>query len=64
MISVYDKGNDNYAANGNAVLQPLECKHTQMAAGSYDLTLKCRIDPEGKWKHIVPEVIRTKVGKN
>ena len=57
MISVYDKGNDNYAANGNAVLQPMECKHTQVAAGSYDLTLKCLIDPEGKWKHIVPEAI-------
>lgn len=57
MISLYDKGNDNYTANGNVVLQPLECKHKQVAAGSYDLTLKCRIDPEGKWKHIVPEAI-------
>lgn len=57
MICVYDKGNENYLANGNAVLQPLECKHTQVAAGTYDLTMKCRIDPEGKWKHIVPEAI-------
>lgn len=57
MICVYDKGNENYNANGNAVLQPLKCTHKQVAAGSYDLTLICKIDPEGKWKHIVQEAI-------
>ena len=57
MICVYDIGNENYDRNGDVILQPLECKHTQVAAGSYDLTMRCRIDPEGKWTHIVPEAV-------
>ena len=55
MICVYDKGNTNYAGNGDAVLTPLECSHTQVAAGKYDLTLRHPMDPEGKWRHLVPE---------
>lgn len=55
MISVYDKGNTNYDGNGSVVLLPLECSHTQVAAGKYDLTLVHPIDPEGKWQHLVPE---------
>lgn len=57
MICIYDKGNQNYSANGNAILQPLECKHTQVAGGSYDLYLKHEIDSQGKWMHIVPEAV-------
>ena len=55
MICVYDYGNTNYAGNGDAVLTPLECSHTQVAAGKYDLTLRHPMDPEGKWRHLVPE---------
>jgi len=57
VICIYDKGNQNYSANGNAILQPLECKHTQVAGGSYDLYLKHEIDSQGKWMHIVPEAV-------
>lgn len=63
MISVYDIGNEtyvgegNYAKNGDAVLTPLSCKARLVAGGSYDLTLVHPIDPEGKWKHLVPGAI-------
>ena len=57
MISVYDIGNTNYTGNGNAVLQPKECKLRNIAGGNYDLTMNHPIDPEGKWKHLVPGAI-------
>lgn len=64
MICVYDIGNDNYEGNGNAVLMPTVCKHTQKAAGEYDLTITHPLDPEGKWRHIVEEaIIRAPVQK-
>lgn len=55
MICVYDQGNTNYAGNGDAVLTPIQCSHSQVAAGKYDLTLVHPIDLQGKWKHLVPE---------
>ena len=57
MISVFDIGNTNYTGNGNAVLQPKECKLRNIAGGNYDLTMSHPIDPEGKWKHLVPGAI-------
>ena len=57
MICVYDIGNSNYTGNGNAVLQPKECKLKNVAGGNYDLTMTHPIDPEGKWKHLVPGAI-------
>ena len=57
MICVYDIGNDNYEGNGNAVLQPTECRLRNIAGGNYDLTMTHPIDPEGKWKHLVPGAI-------
>ena len=57
MICVFDKGNTNYTGNGNAVLQPKECKLKNIAGGNYDLTMTHPIDPEGKWKHLVPGAI-------
>ena len=57
MISVFDATNTNFDGNGDAVLTPLSCKHRQVAAGKYDLTLVHPIDPTGKWMHLVPEAI-------
>lgn len=57
MISVFDATNTNFEGNGDAVLLPLSCKHRQVAAGKYDLTLVHPIDPTGKWMHLVPEAI-------
>ena len=57
MICVFDIGNTNYTGNGNAVLQPKECKLKNVAGGNYDLTMTHPIDPEGKWRHLVPGAI-------
>ena len=57
MICIYDIGNDNFEGNGDAVLTPTECKHTQAAAGKYDLSITHPLDPAGKWTHIVEEAI-------
>ena len=62
MICVYDIGNTAYTGNGNAVLQPTECRLTNIAGGNYDLTMTHPIDPMGKWKHLQPgAVIRCSV---
>ena len=57
MICVFDIGNSNYTGNGDAVLQPTECRISNKAGGSYDLSLTHPVDPEGKWKHLVPGAI-------
>ena len=57
MICVYDIGNTNYTGNGNAVLIPKECTLKNVAGGNYDLTMTHPIDPEGKWKHLVPGAV-------
>ena len=57
MICVFDKDNTRFTDNGNAVMIPLEGKVRMVAGGSYDLTMTCQIDSEGKWKHLVPEAI-------
>lgn len=57
MICVYDPTNTDFESNGNAVLMPTECRHTQAAAGKYDLTITHPMDPGGKWQHIVEEAI-------
>ena len=57
MICLYDAFNEDYEKNGNVVLTPLECRHTQVAAGKYDLTIKHPLDKTGKWMHIVPEAV-------
>ena len=57
MICLYDLFNENFDKNGNVVLTPLECSHTQVAAGKYDLTIKHPLDKTGKWMHLVPEAI-------
>lgn len=57
MICVFDIGNENYVGNGDAVLTPTECRLRNVAGGSYDLTMTHPIDPEGKWKHLVPGAV-------
>ena len=57
MISIFSPGNNNFDGNGNAVLMPVACTHIQRAAGSYDLTIRHPMDPDGKWKFIVEEAI-------
>ena len=57
MISIYNYTNTEYEQNGNAVLTPTEGKMKQVAGGSYNLTMKHPIDPDGKWKLIVPEAV-------
>ena len=57
MICVYDPTNTDFESIGNAVLMPTECRHTQAAAGKYDLTITHPMDPGGKWQHIVEEAI-------
>ena len=57
MISVFDIGTTDYTGNGDAVLQPTECKLKNIAGGNYDLTMTHPIDPAGKWKHLVPGAI-------
>ena len=57
MINVYDIGNDNYTGNGDAVLVPAEAKLKMVAGGNYDLTMSHPMDPDGKWKHLVPGAI-------
>ena len=57
MISVFDIGNTDYTTMGNAVLQPKACKLHNIAGGNYDLTMEHPIDPEGKWKHLVPGAV-------
>lgn len=57
MICVYDIGNTAYDKNGDAVLQPLSGKVKQAAGGGYDIQMEVAMDPDGKWKHLVPGAI-------
>ena len=57
MISVYDKGNQNYDKNGNVIVMPLEGKVRMVAGGNYDLQMTCPMDPEGRWLHLIEEAI-------
>ena len=57
MICVFDKDNLNFEGNGNAVLLPTEAKVRSVAGGNYDLTMVHPMEPEGKWRHLVPGAI-------
>ena len=57
MISVYDKGNQNYDKNGNVIVMPLEGKVRMVAGGNYDLQMTCPMDPEGRWLHLIEEAV-------
>jgi phage minor structural protein len=57
MIHLYDIGNENFKKNGDVILQPVSGTHRNVAGGNYDMTMVCPIDPEGKWRHIVPGAI-------
>ena len=57
MICVFDQNNTNFEGNGNAILIPTVAKAKMVAGGNYDLTMTHPIDPEGKWKHLLPDAI-------
>ncbi len=57
MISLFDKDNTTFTGNGNVVLTPTEGKIRMVAGGSYDLTMRHPMDPEGKWRHLVPGAV-------
>jgi len=57
MICVFDQDNTNFEGNGNAILIPTVAKAKMVAGGNYDLTMNHPIDPEGKWKHLLPGAI-------
>ena len=57
MIHVYDIENSNYDGMGDVVLQPLSGTVKQIAGGNYDLSMEVAMDPEGKWKHLVPDAV-------
>ena len=57
MICVYDIGNEAFEKNGDAVLTPLSGSVRNAAGGNYDLTMVHPIDPDGKWRHLVPGAI-------
>ena len=57
MIHVYDIGNTDFDQNGDVILQPLSGKVKQAAGGNYDIQMDVAMDPEGKWKHLVPGAI-------
>ena len=57
MILVYDIGNETYNQNGDAVLTPISGTIKQIAGGNYELSMVHPIDPDGKWKHLVPDAV-------
>ena len=58
MICVFDADNTTFEGNGNAVLTPMEHPRVKMVAGgNYDMQMTHPIDPEGKWKHLVPDAV-------
>ena len=57
MIYVYDIGNEDFDSLGDAIIQPLSGSVKQVAGGGYDLQMEIAMDPDGKWKHLVPGAI-------
>lgn len=57
MIQIYDIGNENYDRNGNAVLTPTAGRVTMQAGGACDISLTLPMDPDGKWRHVVPGAV-------
>ena len=59
MISVFDyeAGSTSFDGNGTIILSPISGSVHQVAAGNYDLTMVHPIDPDGKWKYLIPENI-------
>ena len=57
MISVYDKGNQNYDRNGNVILFPKSGTVRMAAGGNYELQMVCPMDAEGRYKHLIREAV-------
>ena len=52
MINVYDIGNENFEANGDAVLHPVSCTMAEDAGGSYEIAMVHPITEDGAWEHL------------
>ena len=57
MIHVYDIGNEDFDKLGDVVIEPVSGSVRQVAGGGYELSMEIAMDPEGKWKHLVPGAI-------
>ena len=55
MICCYTQWNENFEHFGEVVLTPTKGTVKMVAAGQYDLTMEHPIDPDGKWKYLIPE---------
>ena len=57
MIQVYMIGNENFQANGDAVLMCYSCDLSAELNGSWTLSLEIPIDEEGRWKLVTEEAV-------
>lgn len=55
MICCYTQWNEAFDNFGEVVLTPTKGTVKMVAAGQYDLTMEHPIDPDGKWKYLIPE---------
>lgn len=49
---VYEAGNGNFTTNGDCILFPTECTVEAKINGSWELSITCPIDDEGRYKYI------------
>ena len=56
-ISVFAPDAERFNNNGLAILTPLEGKLRTVAGGACEITMKHPIDPDGKWRYLVPGAI-------
>lgn len=55
VICVYDwQSEPDYTTLGSAVLIPTSCRTRQTAGGGYTLDMQHPMDPEGRWRFLVP----------
>lgn len=57
MIQVYKPSNTEYEKNGDMTLFPEIAEVHAILNGSWEATLKCPIDKEGRWKYLTDEAV-------
>lgn len=57
MITIYEPGSKNFAGNGLGALLPSECLISQIAGGSYELSLKQPMTEDLRWRLIAEECV-------
>lgn len=50
VICIYDPLDTTFSGHGLAVLRPMSCNVSEVAGGSYDLTITMPITDDGKWE--------------